>query len=38
MTQTQWAELRQVGDLDATDRQHGVGLAGELCHTLIRFV
>ena len=25
-------------DLHATDREHGVGLAGELCHTLIRFV
>src|SRR5580704_5324339 len=25
-------------DLHATDREHGVGLVGELCHTLIRFV
>jgi hypothetical protein len=25
-------------DLHATDREHGVGLAGELCHTVIRFV
>jgi len=25
-------------DVHATDREHGVGLAGELCHTLIRFV
>jgi hypothetical protein len=25
-------------DLHATNREHGVGLVGELCHTLIRFV
>jgi hypothetical protein len=25
-------------DLHATDREHGPGRAGELCHTLIRFV
>ena len=25
-------------DVHATDRDHGVGQAGELCHTLIRFV
>jgi hypothetical protein len=25
-------------DLHATDREHGPGLEGELCHTLIRFV
>jgi hypothetical protein len=25
-------------DLHATDREHGPGLTGELCHTLIRFV
>ena len=25
-------------DVHAADREHGVGLAGELCHTLIRFV
>ena len=42
MTQTQWAEPRQVGlatlDHEAAVRaaECGVGLAGELCHTLIR--
>jgi hypothetical protein len=25
-------------DVHTTDREHGVGLDGELCHTLIRFV
>ena len=32
-----FAENRYV-DLHATDREHGPGLTGELCHTLIRFV
>jgi hypothetical protein len=25
-------------DLHATDREHGVGQQGELCHTLIKFI
>lgn len=25
-------------DMHATDREHGTGLKGELCHTLTRFV
>ena len=29
---------RAAVDVHATDREHGVGLEGELCRTLIRFV
>jgi hypothetical protein len=47
VTASRWAELRQVGfaTLDhaaavrtATDREHGPGRGGELCHTMINFL
>jgi hypothetical protein len=41
VTPDRWAELRQVGfavDVHATDREHGTGQRGELCHTMIRFI
>jgi hypothetical protein len=36
VTANRWAELRQVGF--ATDREHGTGQQGMLCHTMINFI
>jgi len=43
VTANRWAELRQVGfatldHVHATDREHGPGRGGELCHTMINFL
>jgi hypothetical protein len=42
VTANRWAELRQVGivgvDVHATDRDHGPGRGGKLCHTMINFI
>ena len=37
MTANRWAELG-LADVHATDREHGTGQQGMLCHTMINFI